>query len=89
MHNKASDYAKDVNNTQYADVEFVGGSGQGVNDTVKVDVGTVARKAVLVGDPKHLSSILNLLWNNIKCYGILLLTFRNNIIYNLFPHKQN
>lgn len=39
IHNKASEYAKDMNNPQYQDVQFVGGSGQGVNDTVKVDIG--------------------------------------------------
>lgn len=39
IHNKASAYAKDMNNPQYQDVQFVGGSGQGVNDTIKVDIG--------------------------------------------------
>ncbi len=39
IHNKASAYAKDMNNAQYQDVEFVGGAGQGVNDTIKVEVG--------------------------------------------------
>lgn len=39
IHNKASAYAKDINNPQYQDVQFVGGAGQGVNDTVKVDIG--------------------------------------------------
>lgn len=39
IHNKPSSYAKDMNNPQYQDVQFVGGSGQGVNDTVKVDIG--------------------------------------------------
>ena len=39
IHNKASAYAKDMNNPQYKDVQFVGGAGQGVNDTVKVDIG--------------------------------------------------
>ena len=39
IHNKASAYAKDMNNPQYQDVQFVGGAGQGVNDTVKVDIG--------------------------------------------------
>ena len=41
IHNKASKYAKDINNSQYQDVEFVGGAGQGVNDTVKVEVNGV------------------------------------------------
>jgi len=39
IHNKAFAYAKDMNNPQYQDVQFVGGAGQGVNDTVKVDIG--------------------------------------------------
>ncbi|MCR4717001.1 MAG: hypothetical protein K5656_07445 [Lachnospiraceae bacterium] len=39
IHNKVSAYVKDMNNPQYQDVQFVGGSGQGVNDTVKVDIG--------------------------------------------------
>ena len=43
IHNKASAYAKDINNPQYRDVQFVGGAGQGVNDTIKVDIG---RKSV-------------------------------------------
>ena len=28
-----------MTNPQYQDVQFVGGAGQGVNDTVKVDIG--------------------------------------------------
>ena len=39
IHNNASAYAKDMNNPQYQDVQFVGGSGQGVNDTIRVDIG--------------------------------------------------
>lgn len=39
IHNKASAYSKDMNNPQYQDVLFVGGAGQGVNDTIKVDIG--------------------------------------------------
>lgn len=39
IHNKASAYAKDINNPQYKHVQFVGGAGQGVNDTVKVEIG--------------------------------------------------
>ena len=38
IHDKAKDYAKDMRNAQYKDVDFVGGSGQGVNDKVKVKV---------------------------------------------------
>lgn len=41
IHNDASQYAKDMNNPQYQNVEFVGGAGQGVNDTVKIDVNGV------------------------------------------------
>lgn len=39
IHNKDSAYAKDINNPQYQDVQFVGGAGQGVNDKVKVNIG--------------------------------------------------
>lgn len=39
IHNDPSLYSKDINNPQYKNVNFVGGSGQGVNDTVKVKVG--------------------------------------------------
>lgn len=39
IHDKVSAYANDMNNPQYQDVQFVGGSGQGVNDTIKVDCG--------------------------------------------------
>lgn len=39
VYNDASKYAKAQSNPQYANVEFVGGSGQGVNDVVSVDVG--------------------------------------------------
>lgn len=38
IHNKAADYAKDIANAQYNNVDFVGGSGQGVNDTIKIEV---------------------------------------------------
>lgn len=40
IHNDKSAYSKDINNPQYKDVQFVGGSGQGVNDTIKVKIGT-------------------------------------------------
>jgi hypothetical protein len=39
IHKEASAYAKDISNDQYKNVEFVGGSGQGVNDTVNVRIG--------------------------------------------------
>lgn len=38
IHNNASAYAKDISNPQYKNVNFVGGSGQGVNDRVQVIV---------------------------------------------------
>ena len=38
MHNKASAYIKDLENKQYADVNFVGGAGQGINDTISVEI---------------------------------------------------
>lgn len=38
MHNDASAYLKDLENVQYASVNFVGGAGQGVNDTISVTV---------------------------------------------------
>lgn len=39
IHNNPSDYAKDILNKQYENVEFVGGAGQGVNDKVRVILG--------------------------------------------------
>jgi len=39
IHNKAADYTRDLANKQYERVQFVGGEGQGVNDTVKANVG--------------------------------------------------
>lgn len=41
IHNKASAYAKDLNNPQYQKpgLKFVGGKNQGVNDTISVDIG--------------------------------------------------
>ena len=39
IHNDASVYTKDISNAQYENVEFVGGSGQGVNDKVSVNIG--------------------------------------------------
>lgn len=41
IHNDASKYKHDMNNSQYQDVEFVGGAGQGVPDTVKVEINGV------------------------------------------------
>ena len=39
IHNNPSDYVKDINKPQYQKVDFVGGSKQGVNDKVRVQVG--------------------------------------------------
>lgn len=39
IHNNPSDYAKDILNKQYENVEFVGGAGQGVNDKIRVTLG--------------------------------------------------
>lgn len=39
VYNDASKYAKAQNNPQYAEVEFVGGSGQGVNDVISFEAG--------------------------------------------------
>ena len=39
IHNDVSAYTKDISNVQYENVEFVGGSGQGVNDKVSVNIG--------------------------------------------------
>ena len=57
IHNKASAYAKDMNNPQYQDVQFVGGAGQGVNDTVKVDIGrkTITSDSITPEDAAELA----------------------------------
>lgn len=39
IHNDSSAYTKDISNAQYENVEFVGGSGQGVNDKINVNIG--------------------------------------------------
>ena len=38
IHNDPTAYSNDINNPQYKNVKFVGGEGQGVNDTVQVKV---------------------------------------------------
>ena len=57
IHNKASAYAKDMTNPQYQDVQFVGGAGQGVNDTVKVDIGrkTITSDSITPEDAAELA----------------------------------
>lgn len=57
IHNKASEYAKDITNSQYENVEFVGGSGQGVNDKVSVDIGkkTVSSDAITPEEATNLA----------------------------------
>lgn len=39
IHNNPADYVKDMKKPQYQNVNFVGGSGQGVNDKVSIQVG--------------------------------------------------
>ena len=39
IHNNSSDYAKDISNKQYENVNFVGGANQGVNDKIIVNIG--------------------------------------------------
>ena len=48
IHTKASAYSKDFNNPKYRDVKHVGGSGQGVPDTVdvKIDRVTISSDAI-------------------------------------------
>lgn len=60
IHNKTSDYAKDINNIQYENVEFVGGSGQGVNDKVSVDIGkkTVSSDAITPKEAENLADAM-------------------------------
>lgn len=39
IHNDPLAYRRDINNPKYSEVNLVGGTGQGVNDTIKVNVG--------------------------------------------------
>lgn len=57
IHNKPSVYTKDMANAQYENVEFVGGSGQGVNDKVSVNVGkkTVSSDAITPEEAANLA----------------------------------
>lgn len=57
IHNDPSAYVKDMSNTQYNNVEFVGGKGQGVNDTVRVEIGyqTVSSDAITPGEATSLA----------------------------------
>ena len=57
IHNKPSAYTKDMANAQYENVEFVGGSGQGVNDKVSVNVGkkTVSSDAITPEEATNLA----------------------------------
>ena len=57
IHNKPSVYTKDMANAQYENVEFVGGSGQGVNDKVSVNVGkkTVSSDAITPEEATNLA----------------------------------
>lgn len=58
IHNKPSAYAKDMANAQYKKVEFVGGSGQGVNDKVSVNIGkkTVSSDAITPEEATNLAN---------------------------------
>lgn len=49
IHNDPTAYSNDINNPQYKNVKFVGGEGQGVNDTVqvKVDNTTVSSDSIM------------------------------------------
>ncbi len=60
IHNDAADYAKDIANAQYENVDFVGGAGQGVNDTVTVEVGgkTVSSDAITPEEAEKLADAM-------------------------------
>lgn len=60
IHENAADYAKDIANAQYENVDFVGGAEQGVNDTVTVDVGgkTVSSDAITPEEAKRLADAM-------------------------------
>ena len=60
IHNNAADYAKDIANAQYDNVDFVGGAGQGVNDTVTVDVGnkTVSSDSITPEEAERLADAM-------------------------------
>lgn len=60
IHSKAKDYIRDQNNIKYKDVKFVGGSGQGVNDSVKVDVSgkTIASDTITSDDAEKLADVM-------------------------------
>lgn len=57
IHNNPAAYSKDINNPQYENVNFVGGAGQGVNDTVQVKVGntTVSSDSISPKDAAELA----------------------------------
>lgn len=57
MHDDPTKYAQDMANAQYEKVDFVGGAGQGVNDTVSVEVGgkTVSSDSITPEEAKRLA----------------------------------
>lgn len=60
IHSKAKDYIRDQDNIKYKDVKFVGGSGQGVNDTVKVDVSgkTISSDTITSDNAEKLADVM-------------------------------
>lgn len=60
IHDDAASYAKDIANVQYDNVDFVGGAGQGVNDTVTVEVGgkTISSDSITPKDAARLSDAM-------------------------------
>ena len=57
MFDNASDYSKAINNPQYKDVNFVGGSGQEVNDVINVNVDgkTISSDSITPADARQLA----------------------------------
>lgn len=60
IHDDAASYAKDIANAQYDNVNFVGGAGQGVNDTVTVEVGskTISSDSITPKDAERLADAM-------------------------------
>lgn len=60
IHDSTSAYAKDMNNAQYQDVKLVGGAKQGINDRVRVTVGskTVSSDPILPKEAQNLAEAM-------------------------------
>lgn len=60
IHNDAADYAKDIANAQYDNVDLVGGAGQGVNDTITVEAGgkTVSSDSITPEEAEKLADAM-------------------------------